>query len=93
MVKISTVDEREVFKICLEYWSKLVAELYEELKSLPMADIVGLHLGASTGMTLGVNLRKDIYADVLSNLRLVMIEKMVKPEEVSSSHVDPVQHI
>ena len=85
MVKISTVDEREVFKICLEYWSKLVAELYEELQSLPMADLVGLHLGATTGMTLGVNLRKDIYSDVLSNLRLVMIEKMVKPEEVSNT--------
>lgn len=29
-----------------------------------------------------VNLRKNIYAEVLSNLRLVMIERMVKPEEV-----------
>jgi hypothetical protein len=27
-------------------------------------------------------LRKNIYSDVLSNLRLVVIEKMVKPEEV-----------
>jgi exportin-1 len=32
----------------------------------------------------GVSLRKNIYSDILSNLRLVMIEKMVKPEEVSS---------
>lgn len=30
LVKISQVEEREVFKICLEYWAKLVAELYEE---------------------------------------------------------------
>jgi exportin-1 len=30
LIKISTVDDREVFKICLEYWGKLVAELYEE---------------------------------------------------------------
>lgn len=27
-------------------------------------------------------LRKNIYSEVLSNLRLVMIERMVKPEEV-----------
>lgn len=27
-------------------------------------------------------LRKNIYTEVLSNLRLVMIERMVKPEEV-----------
>jgi exportin-1 len=30
LVKISQVEEREVFKICLEYWAKLVSELYEE---------------------------------------------------------------
>lgn len=84
MIKISQVDEREIFKICLEYWSKLVAELYEELQSLPMADLVGMQLGAATGMTLGVPLRKNIYAEILSNLRLVVVEKMVKPEEVVS---------
>jgi len=94
MVKVSQVEEREVFKICLEYWSKLVAELYEEQQSLPLgigADanlLMGLNLGSgATGMQTagvlgGVNLRKNAYAEVLSNLRLVMIERMVKPEEV-----------
>lgn len=82
MVKISTVDEREIFKICLEYWTKLVTELYDEIQSLPIEDIVGIHLGVSAGVAIGGNLRKNIYADVLSNLRLVMIEKMVRPEEV-----------
>lgn len=83
-----------MFKICLEYWSKLVAELYEEQQSLPLgigADanlLMGLNLGSgATGMQTagvlgGVNLRKNAYAEVLSNLRLVMIERMVKPEEV-----------
>jgi exportin-1 len=96
MVKVSQVEEREVFKICLEYWSKLVAELYEEQQSLPLglgaADanlLMGLNLGGggagaqAAGMLGGVNLRKNAYAEVLSNLRLVMIERMVKPEEVS----------
>lgn len=27
LIKVSQVPEREVFKICLEYWSKLVAEV------------------------------------------------------------------
>lgn len=106
LIKISTVDDREVFKICLEYWGKvglliplvpvceltyqLVAELYEEIQSLPLGDINPLMnlnlggLGGPQGLGLnGVPLRKNIYADILSNLRLVMIEKMVKPEEVS----------
>ncbi|KAF8610265.1 hypothetical protein BDV93DRAFT_517416 [Ceratobasidium sp. AG-I] len=96
MVKVSQVEEREVFKICLEYWSKLVAELYEEQQSLPLglgADaslLMGLNLGGggtggmqgAGGVLGGVNLRKNAYAEVLSNLRLVMIERMVKPEEV-----------
>lgn len=122
LVKISQVEEREVFKICLEYWAKLVAELYEEIQSvsrqpscldavlphdegsctvtddvcvravpqLPIPDIhplMSLNLGAGISREVGglanVPLRKNIYAEVLSNLRLVMIERMVKPEEVS----------
>ncbi|KII89060.1 hypothetical protein PLICRDRAFT_160125 [Plicaturopsis crispa FD-325 SS-3] len=82
MVKISQVDEREIFKICLEYWLKLVAELYEEIQSLPIGES-GLLMGLSLGGHLtGMALRKNIYSDVLSNLRLVVIERMVKPEEV-----------
>ncbi|KAI6022703.1 CRM1 C terminal-domain-containing protein [Pisolithus marmoratus] len=86
MVKISQVEEREIFKIPLEYWSKLVAELYDEMQSLPIGDsglLMGLTLGNGSGNMLnGMNLRKNIYSDVLSNLRLVVIERMVKPEEV-----------
>ena len=87
MVKISQVDEREIFKICLEYWLKLVAELYDEIQSLPIGDsglLMGLSLGGSNGASMlnGISLRKNIYSDVLSNLRLVVIERMVKPEEV-----------
>lgn len=86
MVKVSQVEEREIFKICLEYWLKLVAELYDEIQSLPMGDsglLMGLSLGGSpSSMLNGIVLRKNIYSDVLSNLRLVVIEKMVKPEEV-----------
>lgn len=85
MIKISQVEEREVFKICLEYWLKLVASLYQEQQSLPMGDsglLMGLNLGGTSGMLGGFNLRKDIYKEVLSNLRLVTVERMVKPEEV-----------
>ncbi|KAH9484027.1 Exportin-1 [Psilocybe cubensis] len=88
MVKVSQVDEREIFKICLEYWNKLVAELYDEIQSLPIGDsglLMGLSLGGTNGaqnMLNGMSLRKNIYSDVLSNLRLVVIERMVKPEEV-----------
>ncbi len=86
LIKVSQVPEREVFKICLEYWSKLVSELYAEQQSQPIADmnpLLGLNLGNGLSNSANsANLRKNIYADILSNLRLVMIERMVKPEEV-----------
>lgn len=77
----------------MEYWLKLVTELYEEIQSLPLNDInplmnlnlggIGGGLNGAQGMGLnGMPLRKNVYSDILSNLRLVMIEKMVKPEEV-----------
>ena len=47
--------------------------------------LINLNLGNVNGQNMalnGVPLRKNTYGDILSNLRLVMIEKMVKPEEV-----------
>jgi exportin-1 len=85
LVKISQVEEREVFKIALEYWTKLVAELYDEVQASPVGEsglLMGLNLGGGSGGLPGMPLRKEIYRDILSNLRLVMIGRMVKPEEV-----------
>jgi exportin-1 len=86
LVKISQVEEREIFKICLEYWLKLVSGLYEEQQALPMGEsglLMGLTLAQSGVSQLpGMHLRKNIYSEILSNLRLVVIERMVKPEEV-----------
>ena len=81
LIKISQVEEREVFKVCLEYWSTLVSSLYEEAQSLPldMAGMLNLSLGQSSN---NIGLRKDMYADILTNLRLIIIGRMVKPEEV-----------
>jgi exportin-1 len=90
LVKVSQVEDREIFKICLEYWIKLVSELYDEIQSLPIGEsglLMGLSLGGGPASSVlnGVPLRKNIYTDVLSNLRLVVIERMVKPEEVRES--------
>lgn len=97
LCKISSVDDREIFKITLEYWQKLVSELYEETQLAPivgdMNPLMALNLGGSSvgmggigstsqAMMNGAGLRKNIYASVLSELRKVMISRMVKPEEV-----------
>ncbi|KAI4129695.1 MAG: hypothetical protein LQ347_003667 [Umbilicaria vellea] len=92
LIRISQIDDREIFKICLEYWTKLVQELYEEMQQLPITDInplinmgvSGLSNGGAPHPNVLANypLRKHKYQEVLSNLRQVMIEKMVRPEEV-----------
>ncbi|KAI9276545.1 nuclear export factor CRM1 [Sporodiniella umbellata] len=63
LIKISQVEDREVFKICLEYWMRLVEGLFEEASRQNQT-------------------RHNVYVHVLTQLRVVMIERMVKPEEV-----------
>lgn len=92
LIRISQIDDREIFKICLEYWTKLVQELYEEMQQLPITDINPLISLNSSGLSNGgaphpnvlanYPLRKHKYQEILSHLRQVMIEKMVRPEEV-----------
>ncbi|BGP43997.1 Karyopherin transporter [Rhodotorula kratochvilovae] len=91
LIKISQVEEREVFKICLEYWAKLVADLYDELVKFPGDTLAANPLlslggmagfGGAAGGAGGQPGRRGIYTEVLSNLRLVMVERMAKPEEV-----------
>jgi exportin-1 len=92
LIKISLIDDREIFKICLEYWTKLVQELYEEMQQLPMTElnplvnmgVSGLANGGAPNPSTLANypLRKHKYSQILSNLRQVMVEKMVRPEEV-----------
>ncbi|KAJ3862972.1 hypothetical protein EV359DRAFT_44052, partial [Lentinula novae-zelandiae] len=50
LIKISQVDEREIFKICLEYWLIPLVGLYDEVSMKP--------LGTDRGR---LKLRKDIY--------------------------------
>ena len=79
LLRICLVKDREIFKICLEYWAKLVAELYDEIQASPAIDIQVLNLTARSSSG---SFRRNRYIEALSNLRVVMIECMVKPEEV-----------
>ena len=79
LVRISEVPEEEIFKICLDYWHVLAQDLY-------MGDVQykssqsGQHLAFNA--TGGASPRKQLYAPVLSRIRVVMISRMAKPEEV-----------
>lgn len=59
MLLVSEVEETEVFKICLEYWNHLAAELYRES---PFST-------SSTPLLSDVPPRRHLYLPVLSQVR------------------------
>lgn len=78
LLAISDIDDRELFRICLEYWSKLVSGLYGDMavnstNASPLMMSPVSNLGGS---------RRGMYSKIMSSLRVVMINRMVKPEEV-----------
>ncbi|ODV64326.1 exportin CRM1 [Ascoidea rubescens DSM 1968] len=94
LIQLSRIDERELFKICIDYWSKLVFGLFTEVQNLPkneLSPILQLSFGSALNPSSGAPnpeylnkfpLRKHLYNDILSKLRLVVIESMARPEEV-----------
>ncbi|VVA11464.1 PREDICTED: EXPORTIN [Prunus dulcis] len=90
LINISYVDDTEVFKVCLDYWNSLVLELFEAHHNLDnpaaTANMMGLQMNLLPGMVDGLGSqimqRRQIYASIMSKLRLLMICRMAKPEEV-----------
>ena len=75
LVLISEVDDVEIFKICLEYWNILAAELYRET---PFSSTSPILLCLRNEQPV----RRQTYQLILSKVRQIMISKMAKPEEV-----------
>jgi len=84
LLLISEVDETEIFKICLEYWNALAADLYRENPfTLPTPPMFMTKSGPGVGSaSAGVTGRRLFYQQVLSRLRYIIISRMAKPEEV-----------
>ncbi|GLJ31785.1 hypothetical protein SUGI_0639370 [Cryptomeria japonica] len=90
LIGISYVDDTEVFKVCLDYWNAIVLELFEahNASDNPAATVnaLGLQIPLLSGMVdgLGSQLiqRRQLYAQPMSKLRMLMICRMAKPEEV-----------
>ncbi|XP_027913553.1 protein EXPORTIN 1A-like isoform X3 [Vigna unguiculata] len=88
LINISYVDDTEVFKVCLDYWNVLVAELFEphhglENSAATAASMIGLQVpGMVDGIGSQLLQRRQLYAGPMSKLRMLMICRMAKPEEV-----------
>lgn len=95
LIQLSKIDERELFKTTLDYWHNLVSDLYQEVQKLPVNELnpllqlsIGVHTISSSGGAPNPEflkkfpLKKHIYDNICSQLRWVIIESMVRPEEV-----------
>ena len=79
LLRLTEIEDVEVFKICLDFWNWLCSELYRDAPisdgRLAMFDMLPLDNALS-------NTRRGLYTSHLSRLRSLMISRMVKPEEV-----------
>ena len=96
LLELSRIEERELFKTCLDFWSTFVYGLFKEIRDLPsneLTPMMQLAYGNSLRPTSSGGapdpallqkfpLRQHQYAEILSKLRLVIIENMARPEEV-----------
>lgn len=62
LVRMSTVDDREIFKICLEYWGSLAASLYNEQQPFGRSFGAGLLLNSASTP------RRELYAPILTQV-------------------------
>lgn len=79
LVKLSEVDDEEMFKVCLEFWHYFGQTLYASESAMAFSSSAGkLALGGAAPR------RKQAYEEshILSRVRRAMISKMAKPEEV-----------
>nr|XP_029117536.1 protein EXPORTIN 1A isoform X2 [Elaeis guineensis] len=90
LIGISYVDDTEVFKVCLDYWNSFILDLFESHHNLEnpsvAASMMGLQAPLLRGMVDGPGSqllqRRQLYSGTLSKLRMLMICRMAKPEEV-----------
>jgi exportin-1 len=78
LIQISYVDDNEVFKTCLDYWNYFVPDVY----STTMDPTGQFSFGQNPAAQ-----RKALHAKNLSKLRLLMISRMAKPEEVGGGRL------
>ncbi|KAJ1391230.1 Exportin-1/Importin-beta-like [Sesbania bispinosa] len=84
---------QSILTVCLDYWNALVSELFEPHRSLENtavaanANMIGLQVpvmppGMIDGLGSLLLQRRQLYAGPMSKLRMLMICRMAKPEEV-----------
>ncbi|CAG9460409.1 unnamed protein product [Pedinophyceae sp. YPF-701] len=90
LLHISFVEDQEVFKGCMDYWQHMLHVFAQGggagVAGGLVADAAPLHLAGAADQIHDV--RKQLYDSLFSGMRMLMIERMAKPEEVLSVEDD-----
>ncbi|KAJ4476031.1 hypothetical protein C8J55DRAFT_578197 [Lentinula edodes] len=92
LIKIFQVDEREVFKICLEYWLILLVRLYDEVSIIPLStDLSRLKLQKDTFRKSFVeNEEGEVVREYLQETDTIVLYKSMRELMVCLNHFDIV---
>ncbi|XP_062091929.1 protein EXPORTIN 1A-like isoform X2 [Humulus lupulus] len=89
LIKISYVKDTEVRKCCLHYWKSFVLELLEahlnlddSIEASDMSVFEVNPLDVIDGIVSQIKPSKELYAEIMPKLRMLMVSCMVKPEDV-----------
>ncbi|KAJ5069587.1 intein-containing exportin-1 precursor [Anaeramoeba ignava] len=86
VVSMSRISDIEIFKICLDFWNSFASDLVNEnmiYNSTQRSSVLGIGnqtYSANNSQTRSPRVQK--YEEILAKVRYIMIENMVKPEEV-----------
>lgn len=84
LIKLSYIDDDEVFKVCLDYWNSLVCDLFqlECVSSAPNVESPFAFRSEQGADAAKAAAERTLFAAPMSKLRLLMISRMAKPEEI-----------
>ena len=84
LLKLSYIDDDEVFKVCLDYWNALVCDLFQAecVSSAPSVESPFAFRADAGADASKVAAERALFAAPMSKLRLLMISRMAKPEEI-----------
>lgn len=81
MVGITEVEELEVFKVCIEYWLFIGADLISSRGTRSLSDLA-IDVRSSHTMLKQYDYIRPFYNVALTRVRSILIDRMARPEEV-----------
>ena len=82
MVRVSEVEDEEIFKTCLDFWVYFSKELYNADSQWKISPASNVNNQTNINRLNNLHPKHLLFDAILHSLRILMIDRMAKPEEV-----------